>query len=148
MLKIKDIISMLKDLYKSNLILENFFDVLLTIGAFSLCCNFLSKFGLTFVLLSGVLYLLDVATGIVFLTLFAPSIFVLANLPIAYIKNITKDIKQYKNDNKNLDKNQEDIYISYLNETKEMKNISKKQYSCNDKESLNKKMNMVRVRKK
>ena len=148
MLKIKDIISMLKDLYKSNLILENFFDVLLTIGAFSFCCNFLSKFGLTFVLLSGVLYLLDVATGLILLTLFTPSILVLANLPIAYMKNITKGIKQYKNDNKNLDKNQEDIYISKLNKEKEMKNISKKQYSCNDMKSLNKKMNMVRVRKK
>lgn len=139
MLKIKDIISMLKDLYKSNLMLENFFDVLLTISAFSFCCNFLSKVGLTFVFASGVLYLLDAATGLVLSTLFAPSILVLINLPIAYVRNLTKAIKKH-----NLEKVD-------LNEIKAISNhikIVEKNYNYNNNLSGYKERNMVRVRKK
>ena len=141
MLKIKDIISMLKDLYKSNLILENFFDVLLTIGAFSFCCNFFSKVGLSFVLLSGTLYLFDVAIGFVLLTFFTPTILILANLPVAYIKNIAKDIKQYKKDNK----------INEINsiENNSLTVTSYKRYYCNSNSNHNEKSSkMVRVRKK
>lgn len=96
MLKIKDIISILKELYNSNLIIENIFDVLITTGVFSLCCNFLSKVGLMFVAAAGVLYMLDVATGIVLLTLFTPSILFISNVPVVYTINIAKEIKRYK----------------------------------------------------
>jgi len=95
MLKIKDIINMIKDLYNSNLVIENIFDVLITTGVFSLCCNFLSKIGLSFVVVSGILYLFNVSTGIVLLTLFAPSILILANVPVVYTINMIKGIKKY-----------------------------------------------------
>jgi len=139
MLKIKDIISMLKDLYKSNLMLENFFDVLLTISAFSFCCNFLSKVGLTFVLASGVLYLLDTATGLVLLTLFAPSILVLINLPIAYVRNLTKAIKKH---------NLEKVNLNEIKAISHPIKIVEKNYNYNNNLSGYKERNMVRVRKK
>ena len=142
MLKIKDIINVLKNLYKSNLLIESRIDVILTMGVFSLICNFLSKFGLVFVVASGILSLLDVTKGVCLLILFTPSILVFSNVPIVYTKNFIHHIKECKTERRNIkDINYEKN--NFVNTEKRSFNNDYVPYKKN-----NNSKELVRVRKK
>lgn len=150
MLKIKDIISMLKDLYKSNLLIENPIDVVLTMGIFSLLCNFLSKIGLIFVIASGILFLFDASKGICLLTLFIPSILIFSNVPVVCVKNVINYTKKHIDVKMKCKKNVEEHKKYNINNCilKDNFKAESKKYNYNEKYTDRINKNIVRIRKK
>lgn len=141
-LNIKNLIKTLKELYNSNLFLENILDVLLTTGTLSFCYNFFSKAGLIFVVTSAFFYITKVPLNICLSVLFTPSILILLNVPIVYGINIVKILRKNKQNNVNKISNS---YIS--NDKKEIKDNFKTNNLLNENTNHLQK-SMVRVRKK
>lgn len=138
-LNLKNLISIMKNLYKSNLFLENIFEVIIDVGFLGFCYNFFSKIGLTFVVSSIILLINKVPLGLSLGVLFTPTILILANVPISYLNTIIK-IKRNKN------KKEENIIKEELIINKnEVNNRVNVYYSNNYKTNSNK---MIRVRKK
>lgn len=140
-LNIKNLIKTLKELYNSNLFLENILDVLLTTGTLSFCYNFFSKSGLMFVVTSAFFYITKVPLNICLSILFAPSILILLNVPIVYGINIVKILRKKKNNSNKIS----NLYIS--DNKKEIKDNFKTNKLLNENINHLQKA-MVRVRKK
>lgn len=140
-LNIKNLIKTLKELYNSNLFLENILDVLLTTGTLSFCYNFFSKSGLMFVVASAFFYVTKVPLNICLSILFAPSILILLNVPVVYGINIVKILRKRKNNSNKIS----NLYIS--DNKKETKDNFKTNNLLNENPNHLQKA-MVRVRKK
>lgn len=140
-LNIKNLIKTLKELYNSNLFLENILDVLLTTGTLSFCYNFFSKSGLMFVVTSAFFYITKVPLNICLSILFAPSILILLNVPVVYGINILKILRKKKNNSNKIS----NLYIS--DNKKEIKDNFKTNNLLNENTNHLQKA-MVRVRKK